>query len=104
MSPGPDTMIQSAMDRRNLPALFAALPLLKQLDADSIGELANEIEWFSMPGGATLYSAGQAADGLYVIINGAFGIYVAQPGGGSAYIGQLSGGQIAGQMEVISGN
>jgi NTE family protein len=104
MSPGPDTMIQSAMDRRNLPALFAALPLLKQLDADSIGELANEIEWFSMPGGATLYSAGQAADGLYVIINGAFGIYVAQPGGGSAYIGQLCGGQIAGQMEVISGN
>jgi NTE family protein len=97
-------MIQSAMDRRNLPALFAALPLLKQLDADSIGELANEIEWFSMPGGATLYSAGQAADGLYVIINGAFGIYVAQPGGGSAYIGQLCGGQIAGQMEVISGN
>ena len=104
MSPGPDTMIQSAMDRRNLPALFAALPLLKQLDADTIGELANEIEWFSMPGGATLYSAGQAADGLYVIINGAFGIYVAQPGGGAAYIGQLGGGQIAGQMEVISGN
>jgi len=104
MSPGPDTLIQSAMDRRNLPGLFAALPLLRQLDPDSIGELANEIEWFSMPGGATLYSAGQPADGLYVIINGAFGIYVAQPGEGSGFIEQVSGGQIAGEMEVISGN
>jgi NTE family protein len=103
MSPGHDTMIQSAMDRRNLPALFAALPLLKELDANSIAELAQEIEWFSLPGGATLYCSGQAADGLYVIINGALGIYAAQPSGGSRFVGRLSAGQTAGEMEVISG-
>jgi NTE family protein len=103
MSPGHDTMIQSAMDRRNLPALFAALPLLKELDANSIAELAQEIEWFSLPGGATLYCSGQAADGLYVIVNGALGIYAAQPSGGSRYVGRLSAGQTAGEMEAISG-
>jgi NTE family protein len=103
MSPGPDTVIQSAMDRRNLPALFAALPLLKQLGPDTINELANEIEWFSLPGSATLYSAGQPVDGLYVIVNGAFSIQVGRPGQRSASIGTLSGGQLAGQMEVISG-
>lgn len=104
MSPGPDTVIQSAMDRRNLPALFAALPLLKQLEPSAISELADEIEWFSLPGSATLYCAGQAVDGLYVIVNGAFGIYVGRPGEGSTCVGQLCAGQLAGQMEVISGN
>jgi NTE family protein len=102
MSPGPDTMIMSAMDRRNLMALFAALPLLKGLDATAVGELADQIQWFSVPAGLLLYSSGEAADGLYVIINGAFGIYVAQPGGGARCIGKLSAGQTAGDMEVIS--
>jgi NTE family protein len=103
MSPGPDTMIQSALDRRNLPALFAALPLLKELNASAVGELANGIEWFSLPAGTPLYSSGQAADGLYVIINGAFGIYAAQASGGARFIGKLSAGQTAGEIEVICG-
>jgi hypothetical protein len=41
----------SAMGRRNLLALFAALPLLKELDANAVGELADEIQWFSVPAG-----------------------------------------------------
>jgi NTE family protein len=103
MSPGSDTMIMSAMDRRNLLALFAALPLLRELDAKSIGEIADDIQWFSVPSGMLLYSCGEAADGLYVIINGAFGVYAPHSGGGSQHIGKLSAGQIAGDMEVISG-
>jgi NTE family protein len=103
MSPGSDTMIMSAMDRRNLLALFAALPLLRELDAKSIAEFAEDIQWFSVPASTLLYSSGEAADGLYVIINGAFGVYAPQPSGGSQYIGKLAAGQIAGDMEVISG-
>jgi NTE family protein len=103
MSPGSDTMIMSAMDRRNLLALFAALPLLRELDANSIAEFAEDIEWFSVPASTLLYSFGEAADGLYVIINGAFGVYAPQSSGGSQYIGKLAAGQIAGDMEVISG-
>jgi NTE family protein len=103
MSPGSDTMIMSAMDRRNLLALFAALPLLRELDSRSIGEVADEIQWFSVPSGMPLYSWGEPADGLYLIINGAFGVYAPQPGGGSQNIGKLSAGQIAGDVEVISG-
>jgi len=104
MSPGYDTIIQSAMDRRNLPALFAALPLLKELDAQWLGELANEIAWFSVPGGTRLYSAGEVADSLYVVVNGAFGVYAAQPSGGSRYIGSLSAGRVAGDIDLITGN
>jgi CRP-like cAMP-binding protein len=73
--PGPDTMIQGALDRRNLRALFAALPLLKDLEADFLESITREIEWFSLPGGATLFSAGQLVDGLYVVVNGVLGVY-----------------------------
>jgi len=103
MGPGSDTMIMSAMDRRNLLALFAALPLFRELDAKSIGELADDIQWFSVPSGTVLYSSGESADGMYVIINGAFGVYAPQAGGGSSCIGKLSAGQTAGDMELISG-
>jgi NTE family protein len=104
MSPGSDTLIMSAMDRRNLLALFAALPLLRELDAKSIAELAEQLAWFSVPAGTVLYSSGEPADGLYVIINGAFGVYAPQPSGGSSQIGQLAAGQIGGDLDVILGS
>jgi NTE family protein len=101
--PGPDTMIQSALDRRNLPALFAALPLLRDLDADLLEGITREIEWFSLPGGATLFSAGQLVDGLYVVVNGALGVYSVRPGGGSRLTGRIAAGETVGETDVITG-
>ncbi len=100
--PGTDTIIQGALDRRNLPALFAALPLLKELDDAYVRELAQEIEWFSLPGGATLYAAGQAAAELYVIVNGAFGVYAGQAMGGAQHVGKIAAGEIAGAVELLT--
>jgi NTE family protein len=103
MSPGTDTLIQNAIDGRNMPALFAALPLLRELAGEHLGEITRELEWFSLPGGATLFTVGQPSDGLYVIINGALGVYLPRPGGGSQLVARLSGGQVAGESELVSG-
>ena len=103
MSPGRDTIIQSALDRRNLPALFAALPLLKELDPAMLEEMTREVEWFSLPGGTTLYSAGEPADGLYVVVNGGLGLYAPTPAGGARLCGSISPGETVGEMEVLSG-
>jgi len=103
MSPGPDTLIQSALERRNLLALMAALPLLRDLDPTQLEEVAREVEWFSLPGGSTLFSAGDAVDGLYVIVNGVLGVYVPSAAGGARLAGQIEAGGTAGEMEVISG-
>ncbi len=103
MKPGTDTIIQSALERRNLPALFAALPLLRELDAQQLRDVSAEIEWFSLPGGATLYEVGQAADGLYAVVNGALGIYASRATGGAQYVGQICGGETVGEVEVLSG-
>src|ERR1700722_3643443 len=101
--PGPDTMIQSALDRRNLRALFAALPLLKDLEADFLESITREIKWFSIPGGATLFSAGQLVDGLYVVVNGVLGVYSVRPGAGSQLTGRVLAGEIVGETDVITG-
>ncbi len=103
MSPGTDTIIQTALERRNMPALFAALPLLRDLGAQQLRDVSAEIEWFSVPGGATLYVAGQPADGLYVVVNGALGIYASRAAGAAQYLGQICGGETVGEVEVISG-
>jgi NTE family protein len=102
MSPGTDTIIQSALASRNLPALFAALPLLRDLDAQQLRDISTEIEWFSLPGGATLFESGQPADGMYAVVNGALGIYLSRANGGVQYAGQVCGGETVGEVEVIS--
>jgi NTE family protein len=103
MNPGPDTLIQSALERRNLPALIAALPLLRDLSPALLQEITREVEWFSLPGGTTLFSAGDPVDGLYVVVNGALGVFVASPARGAHLAGQIVAGETAGEMEVISG-
>ena len=103
MSPGPDTLIQSALERRNLFGLLAALPLLRDLSPTLREEITREVEWFSLPGGTTLFTAGDAVDGLYVVVNGALGVYVASPGGGARLAGEVLAGETAGEMEVLSG-
>jgi NTE family protein len=104
MSPGTDTLIQNAVDGHNMPALFAALPVLRDLAGDLLGEITREIEWFSLPGGTTLFSIGQPSDGLYVIINGALGVYVPRVSGGSQLVARLCGGQVVGESELVSGS
>jgi NTE family protein len=101
--PGPDTLIQRALERRNLRALFAALPLLRDLEAGLLESIAREIEWFSLPGGATLFNAGQLVDGLYVVVNGALGVYSVRPGTGSHLTGRILAGEIVGETDVITG-
>jgi len=103
MNPGPDTLIQSALERRNLLALMAALPLLRDLGPALLEEVARDVEWFSLPGGSTLFTAGDAVDGLYVVVNGALGVYVPSAAGGARLAGQIEAGGTAGDMEVISG-
>jgi NTE family protein len=103
MAPGTDTIIQRAAEQRNLLDLFGALPLLRDLDTARLREISHEIEWFSLPGGATLFEAGQAADGLYVVINGALEAHVREASGLQARVGSILPGESIGEMELITG-
>jgi NTE family protein len=103
MSPGPDTMIQSAMDRRNLPALFALLPFLRDLDADYLVRISGDIEWFSIPAGQFLYQAGQPVDGLYVVINGAVTTFDVDADGTRRLGPPVQARELFGELELVTG-
>ncbi len=103
MSVDDDTLIEAALERRNLLAVFATLPLFRELEPDQLDAIAREIEWFSVPGGATLFEAGESPDALYVVINGSLGAYVGSNGARTQLVGLISAGETVGEMALISG-
>jgi NTE family protein len=101
--PGTNTIIHKAIERRSLPDLLAALPLLKDLSAAAIAQLAEEAQIFALPAGNALYEAGQAADALYILVNGALGMFVTAVDGQSQQVGVIAPGESAGEIALLSG-
>jgi len=80
MSPGTDTIIQNAVDGRNM-ARCSRLCRSCALWPQPAREITQEIEWFSCLA-VPPCSRRTGLDGLYVIINGSLGIYVPRAGAG----------------------
>jgi NTE family protein len=98
-----ETIVETAIERRSVLGMLAALPLFRDLDAALIGEIAGEIEWFSLPGGSTLFEAGDTADALYFVISGCLGVYARTPDGYTRLVGRVLSGETVGEMALISG-
>jgi NTE family protein len=98
-----ETIVETAIERRSVLGMLAALPLFRDLDVALLGEISQEIEWFSLPGGSTLFEAGDAADGLYFVISGCLGAYARSLDGHSQLIGRMLAGETVGEMALISG-
>lgn len=59
--------------------------------------------WFSVPGGQTLYCAGEPADQLYVVRTGRLGAFRREPGHEPLFLGVIRPGEPAGEMALIAG-
>ena len=70
-----DTIVETAIERRNMLSLLGTLQLFRGLDASILAAIAAEIEWFSPPGGASLFEAGDPPDALYFVISGCIGAF-----------------------------
>src|SRR5580692_3553138 len=66
---------ETAVRRSDLSVVFNELPLFKDLDYEFLREIAQDSQWLSLPGGATLFSAGDPADALYVVLSGCLGVF-----------------------------
>ena len=104
MSIADDTITETAIELRNSIALIATLPLFCELDAEVVKQIADEIEWFSLPGGTTLFDAGEPADAVYFVIAGSLGVYSHNADGRGALLGRITVGECVGEMALISGN
>jgi NTE family protein len=63
-----------------------------------------EAVWFSLPGGATLFLAGDASDQLYFVRAGRLGAFRREQGHEVQFLGVIRPGEPAGEMSLIAGS
>jgi predicted acylesterase/phospholipase RssA len=64
--------------------------------------LAGRFEHLTLDGGTTLMAEGEAADELFVVVNGRLRVSVQDPQGRSIVIGEIGRGEVAGDMALLS--
>ncbi len=79
------------------------MPLFKDLDFTFLREIAQEAQWLSLPGGATLFAAGDPADALYVVLSGCLGVFAPAERRNRGFVGRVAAGDTVGEMGLISG-
>lgn len=62
-----------------------------------------DASWFSLPGGATLYRAGEPADHLYFVRAGRLGAFRREEGQEAQFLGVIRPGEPVGEMSLIAG-
>lgn len=82
--------------------LLGSLPMFRGLDRETLAAIAAELEWVSVPGGATLFEAGEAPDSMYIVIAGCLGAYA--PADGARLLSRIPAGETVGEMGLLSGH
>ena len=94
---------ETAVRRSDLSVVFGELPLFKDLDYSFLRQIAQAAEWLSLPGGATLFSAGDPSDALYVVLSGCLGVFSPTERRHGGLVGRIPAGDTVGEMGLISG-
>jgi NTE family protein len=82
-------------------SLLRDLELFQHLDDKTLLELAGELEWFALPGGATLFEYGGPSDALYVLKSGSLGAFKPDQQGEFRLDGVVAAGETVGELGLI---
>ena len=63
-----------------------------------------DASWFSLPGGQTLYAAGDPSDQLYLLRAGRLGVFRREPGSEPQFLGVIRPGEPVGEMALVAGS
>lgn len=95
---------ETVLLRADLGAVLSGLPLFGGLDGEVLTEIAAAAEWLSLPGGSTLFAAGELSDALYVVLSGCLGAFSPDHGRDRRrFVGRVVAGDTVGEMGLISG-
>jgi NTE family protein len=89
--------------RGDLASLLAALPLFESVSADALAAIAAHSEWLSLPGGWTLFEAGEPSDAMYVLLSGGLASYAPVGSDRRRFLNRIVAGETVGEMGLISG-
>ena len=88
---------------QNLAAAIAGNALFASLDDIVIGSILEQMEWFSLPGGRTLFRQGDPANALYLVTSGCLAVVMRHVDGRETKVAQVHAGETVGEMGLISG-
>jgi NTE family protein len=88
---------------KSLVEKLAVLPLFESIEPHLLGSIAQEFEWFSLPGGQLLFREGDVGDSLYVVLSGRLGAFLHGDEGKEILIRQMLVGETVGEMALLSG-
>lgn len=83
--------------------LLQTLPFFQGLDRAALQAVANQLEWFSLPAGATLFRQGDPPDSLFIVVSGSLSAHAELADGRQQMVGTISAGETVGEMALISG-
>lgn len=86
-----------------LNAVFQRLPLFRDLSRKTLNELTEELTWFSLPAGETLFHQGASGDALFVLVSGMLSLTVNDNRGEPRRIGYIHAGETVGELALMSG-
>ena len=88
--------------RRELLMQLATLPLFAGMDAGSLGDLADAMQWLALPGGAGLFEQDDESDALFVLLYGRLAAVRTGNDGQSRALGCVSPGECVGEIGLIT--
>ena len=95
-----DVPEETVLMRADLGTVLSGLPLFQGLEPGVVRQIGVAAEWLSLPGGATLFRAGERPDALYVVLSGCLGVFLPDRG---QIRGRVVAGGTVGEMGLISG-
>jgi NTE family protein len=98
-----DVPEETAIRRSDLSVVLNELPLFHGLDYAFLREIGLAAQWLSLPGGATLFAAGDPPDALYVVLSGCLGVFAPAERRNRGFLGRVAAGDTVGEMGLISG-
>jgi len=85
--------------------LLARHPLFGALEHDALETLAAQLGWFCLPGGRSLFKAGEPADAMYLLKSGSLGIFASDDEASPGEPLQLVGvGESVGEISLLGGD
>jgi NTE family protein len=103
MSLDSESFMGGSGESHDVRGFVQSLPIFAGLDDALLDAITTQIEWFAVPGGMTLFEAGEPPDALYVVVSGSLGAYAPSPEGHRRLVGRIMTGETVGEMALISG-
>ncbi|MEO1038271.1 MAG: patatin-like phospholipase family protein [Pseudomonadota bacterium] len=77
------------------------LPFLKRVEKRVLKAVEDEVEWFCLPAGQTLFEAGEPADAFYLVRSGTLATFRTGADGRPELIGHIRAGEPIGEMALV---